>query len=597
MKNKEIINRISAYIICFLTFFRFFFDGITYSTLNLIFYISFLTLFIFLVFSKFNELKITYAEIFLFLFFVFSIISSSASEIKGTGTRYNAYIGSCLILFFLARNLIKNKVKETLIIIIFLSVFIITLYGIYQRFWGLEATRRYLLENKDFLKQHPEFLKYFSPTFFERAESSRIFSTFIYPNIYATFLITIMPLLFFYFLVNYKSFYGIFSIFLFFLSFLNLVLTESIGGLLIFLFISHIILLQIVLEKKIFKKILPFLLVFEILIIFLGYEFKILPHIHSLMDRMIYWKTSFKIIHLKPFLGIGPENFRYYFLKFKPPEGLEAVHAHNFLLETLVENGILGLVLLSLFIWNLFIRISADKKEKILNTGIIYLLLSFILHNMVDFGFYDPSLGFLFFLFAGLGIDENKNKIKSKRLTKFLLCLIIISTVFSIFKLIKFENSERIRKISKEKFTFDEKLFLLEYAEKMYDKNFEVYFEKGNLYINIWKLTKKEEYLDNAILSYKKSIYLNPFFIKGYRHLAYIYELIGDYKQAEKMYLKVLECYPNKKLYNLEISSFYKKIGNEEKYKTYYNKSKELKDITIEEKILSDEVEKWIKLH
>ncbi|MCM8833036.1 MAG: O-antigen ligase family protein, partial [Candidatus Omnitrophica bacterium] len=359
----------------------------------------------------------------------------------------------------------------------------------------------------------------------------------------------------------------------------------------------HIILLQIVLEKKIFKKILPFLLVFEILIIFLGYEFKILPHIHSLMDRMIYWKTSFKIIHLKPFLGIGPENFRYYFLKFKPPEGLEAVHAHNFLLETLVENGILGLVLLSLFIWNLFIRISADKKEKILNTGIIYLLLSFILHNMVDFGFYDPSLGFLFFLFAGLGIDENKNKIKSKRLTKFLLCLIIISTVFSIFKLIKFENSERIRKISKEKFTFDEKLFLLEYAEKMYDKNFEVYFEKGNLYINIWKLTKKEEYLDNAILSYKKSIYLNPYFIKGYRHLAYIYELIGDYKQAEKMYLKVLECYPNKKLYNLEISSFYKKIGNEEKYKTYYNKSKELKDITIEEKILSDEVEKWIKLH
>ncbi|MCM8784783.1 MAG: O-antigen ligase family protein [Candidatus Omnitrophica bacterium] len=597
MKKKEKIDRILAYIICLLTFFRFFFDGITYPGFNLILFISLFLLFTFIVFLKFNELKINYAEFFLFLFFIFSLISSSISEIKGTGVRYNAYIGSCLLLFFLVRNLIKNKEKEILINTILLCIFVITLYGIYQRFWGLEATRRYLLENKDFLNQYPEFLKYFSPTFLDRSKSNRIFSTFIYPNIYANFLISLMPVLFFIFLEKYRSFYGIFSILLFFLSFLNLLLTESVGGLLIFLFIFHIILLQIILDKKTFKNTLPIILVFEFLIIFLGYKFNLLPHIHSLMDRMIYWKSSAKIIRFKPFLGVGPENFRYYFLKFKPPEGLETLHAHNFLIETLIENGMFGLILLSLFIWNVFVKISIDKKEKILNISIFYLLLSFILHNMVDFGFYDPSLGFLFFLFAGLGIDKTKNNVDSKRLTKFLLCLIIIITGFSIFKLIKFENSERYRKRCNKVFNFEEKLYLLERAERFYNKNFEVYFEKGNLYINMWQLTGKEEDLKKSILSYKKSIYLNPYFTKGYRHLAYIYELTDNYKQAEEMYLKVLECYPNKKLYNLEISRFYKKIGNEEKYKIYYNKSKELKDITIEEKIFSDEVEKWIKLH
>ncbi|MFN4226549.1 MAG: O-antigen ligase family protein [Candidatus Ratteibacteria bacterium] len=597
MKKSAVINKILTYFICFLVLFRFFFDGITYPIFNLFFSITLFLLFIFLVVFKFNGLKITYTEALLFLFLIFSITSSLISEIKGTGIRYNAYISTCLLLFFLVRNLIKDKEKEVLIRTILLSTFILTLYGIYQRFWGLEATRKYILENKDFFNQYPEFLKYFSPTFFDRAESNRIFSTFIYPNIYATFLISIMPFLFFIFLEKNKNFYKFPSLFLFFLSFLNLILTESIGGLLIFIFIFHLILLQIIFDRKIFKKTLPFLLLIEILLIFFGFKFKILPHIHSLIDRIIYWKSSFNIIQLKPFLGVGPENFRYYFLKFKTPEGLEAAHAHNFLIETLVENGILGLVLLSLFIWNIFIRISTDKKEKLLNIGIIYLLLSFILHNLVDFGFYDPSVGVLFFIFAALGIDETKNDIRSKGLTKFLLCLIIIITGFSFLNLIRFENSERYRKKSERTSTIDEKLYLLECAERMYNKNFEIYFEKGKLYTNMWQLTGKDEFLQESISSYKKSVYLNPYLAKGYRHLAHIYEVVGNYQQAEKMFMKVLECYPNKKLYNLEISLFYKKIGNYEKFKVYYDKSKMLKDITIEEKILSEEIEKWIKSH
>jgi tetratricopeptide (TPR) repeat protein len=78
--------------------------------------------------------------------------------------------------------------------------------------------------------------------------------------------------------------------------------------------------------------------------------------------------------------------------------------------------------------------------------------------------------------------------------------------------------------------------------------------------------------------------------------LANLYEILGNYKMAENMYLKLIEIYPNKKLYNLEIARFYKKIGEEEKFKYYYEKSKKLKGVTTEEGIIIEEIEKWIEL-
>jgi O-antigen ligase len=593
MKKGEILNKVYTYILCFLIFFRFLFDGITYTQFNLFFTVSIFLLFIFFVLSRFQKIELTFSELFLLLFLFFSILTSFFSEIKGTGIRFNSYIASYLCLFFLIRSTVKEKRKKILIQVIIFAVFYITLYGIYQRFWGLEATRKTLLENPEILNQYPELIKYFSPTFFDRIESNRVFSTFVYPNTYASFLISIMPFLFFLFLNENKKYFKFFLVFLFILCFFNLILTESMGGLIIFLFIFHIILLELLLDEKKFKKLIPFILIFEFMFLYTGYHFKILPHIHSLMDRVNYWKGSIKIINKNFLFGVGPENFRYYFLKYKSSETLEAAHAHNLLIETLVENGFIGLFFLLLFLFILLTGVLKEKRDKNFNRGIFYLLLAFFLHNLVDFDFSDPSAAVLIFIFGG--IYEHKDKITNKTLTKLLLCLIIILYSFSILNLLKFENSERYRRYSQREIVLENKLYLLDLAEKWCSKNFEIYFEKGNLYRNMWQLTRKEEYLKQAIINYEQSIKLNPYLIKAYRQLANIYEITGDYKKAEKMYLSVLEKYPNKKLYNLEVARFYKKTGDNEKFKYYYLKSKELKEVTIEEKIMVEEVEKWIE--
>jgi tetratricopeptide (TPR) repeat protein len=221
-------------------------------------------------------------------------------------------------------------------------------------------------------------------------------------------------------------------------------------------------------------------------------------------------------------------------------------------------------------------------------------LISFLLHNLIDFDFYDPSVAVLFFIFGGL--NEKRIKGINIKLTKILLCFIIILCIFTSFKLTKFEISEKYRIESFKVKNIYERLYLLENAEKWEDKNFEVYVEKGDIFLEMWKLTGEYKNLDLAISNYNKAIFINPYLTKVYLKLANLYEILENYKMAENMYLKLIEIYPNKKLYNLEIARFYKKIGEEEKFKYYYEKSKKLKGVTTEEGIIIEEIEKWIEL-
>ncbi|MCM8818349.1 MAG: O-antigen ligase family protein [Candidatus Omnitrophica bacterium] len=595
MKKIGLFKRIILYLLCFLIFFRFIFDGMTYPIFNYIFTLSVFILFIFLVLFNSENIDFGLSEFYFFLFFLFSIFSSFFSKIKGTGVRYNAYIGSYLVLLITLKNIFSEENKKIFVNTILISIFFITIYGIYQRFWGLEETRRFLIENQQLLlNQYPNIAKYISPTFFDRMISNRIFSTFVYPNIYAGFLISIMPFLFFLFLKYYKKIWGIFCLSLFFLCLFNLILTESIGGILIFIFVFHIIFIHIIFGEKKLRKILPYLLSLELILFLLGYKLKILPHIHSFVDRVQYWKISMKIFPSSPFLGIGQENFKYYFLKFKTPNAMEAKHAHSLFFETLIENGLIGLILLFAFFILTILNILKSNKNKILNIGIFYSLLAFLLHNLVDFDFSDPSMAVIFFIFASF--VENKRRTFSVGLTKIFLWVIIIIVGFSSIKLIKFENSERYRKYSEIEKKLEIRFYYLDKAENWYNKNFEVFSDRADLYLSLWKLTRDKKYLDISILNYKKAIDLNPYLIKGYRKLAYIYEEIGNYEMAEKMYLKLLEIYPNKKLYNLDVARFYKKMGNDDKFEYYYQKSKQLFGINIEEGILIEEIEKWIKL-
>jgi len=417
-KEKNYFSKILVSFLCLFIFLRIWYDGLSYPSINLFLVLSLfsITIIVYLIQKKQSE-NFLPSHLLFFLFILFSIISSGISPIKGSGIFYNANILSFFCFLILVCKLKENDTKY-LIYTLFFACFVLGIYGIYQYYWGFEITRQFVLSHKELLEKLP-------PTFLDRLESNRIFSRFIYPNVYASFLLTILPIS--YFTTFEKNFYvKFFSWSVFFIAFYNLILTGSIGGLFVFIFVFHIIVLSLIFPEKIFKRILPFLFIIEILIIIVAYKIGIFPHIHSFIDRLQYWKSSIYIFKEKPLLGVGPENFRFLYLKYKLPYSMEAKHAHSLFFETLTENGVIGIILLFSFLFLVPYRVFKKGRENFYLYGIGFSFLSLFLHNLIDFDFVDPSSSFLFFLLAGISSILLKDKLKKVKLTLFPLYFIII---------------------------------------------------------------------------------------------------------------------------------------------------------------------------
>lgn len=585
-KKKDKFSEILEIILCIFVFFRIWYDGVSYLWINFILNIFlFLTTIAVFLIRRIKSENLPVPFILFFIFILFSYISSGISPVKGSGIIYNANLIYFFCLLLLVSKLTEKTVKY-LIYTLFFSCLILGIYGIYQYYWGFEITRQFVLSHKEILKNLP-------PTFLERLESNRIFSRFVYPNIYASFLLTVLPLS--YFSTFEKNFYvKFFSWAIFLIAFYNLILTSSMGGILIFIFVFHIIVLFLIFPEKKFIKIISFLIIGEILILILGYKTGIFPHIYSFIDRLRYWKSSLYIFKERPLLGTGPENFRFFYLKYKPPQSMEAKHAHSLFFETLSENGIIGILFLFSFLFLIPYNVFKKNKGNFYLYGIGFSFLALLLHNMIDFDFIDPSSSFLFFLLAGISVVLSRNNWKTIRLTLFPLYFIII-LIFTGTGLTRFSLCMKNMEITKQLRDTETALYFTGKAEKFYPY-YEVYFRKGDIFYQMGVENRDKNYLKKSEECLLKAVYLNPYYVKAYRKLAFLYENTDRLKESEKMYLKLIELYPNKKQFNLEIAIFYKKVKNEGKFEYYYNISKKLFPVSLEEKELCERYEKWIEL-
>ena len=145
----------------------------------------------------------------------------------------------------LAGTCITDEKDEKTITYVFLAALsCIVVYGIYQYFWGLEETRRFIMDRPDLAKNLP-------PTYLSRMESDRIFSTFVYPNTLAGFLLLLYPVVFF-FANSGKILQKITGLVILGLTVSCIGLTGSIGGLICLLLVSLLMLFYTVFPVKTF---------------------------------------------------------------------------------------------------------------------------------------------------------------------------------------------------------------------------------------------------------------------------------------------------------------------------------------------------------
>lgn len=120
-------------------------------------------------------------------------------------------------------------------------------------------------------------------------------------------------------------------------------------------------------------------------------------------DRWTWMSTAIKAFWAHPLFGVGPGAFGEAYPIFRTdPWGLNSLYAHNFVLEILVERGMLGGGALLGLIGMCFFRACRHP----VNGGLILGTAGFALFNLAHIGFSFPGLYWLFFLGIGLAIGE-----------------------------------------------------------------------------------------------------------------------------------------------------------------------------------------------
>ncbi len=125
-------------------------------------------------------------------------------------------------------------------------------------------------------------------------------------------------------------------------------------------------------------------------------------------NRINIWNTSMELIQKSPFFGHG--FLSYYLLSGSVEGAYPTTHAHNFALEPILSFGVVGTVLLLIFLWSYFKKV-IECKELLRDNKVTILILSvssaIIVHATTDMTMLWIQTGLLYALiFAGIGIDE-----------------------------------------------------------------------------------------------------------------------------------------------------------------------------------------------
>ncbi|HOM02485.1 MAG TPA: O-antigen ligase family protein [Acetivibrio sp.] len=129
----------------------------------------------------------------------------------------------------------------------------------------------------------------------------------------------------------------------------------------------------------------------------------------SNIERLAIWNASIQMIKDHPLVGVGIDNWRYYYLL---PQYMQSVniypHAHNFYLQTGSELGITGLVLyLLIFATNIYYSVYVFKRSmhnsrKCIALSSVMFVVFTAIYCMFNNPLFNSKPAMLFYIVAGL---------------------------------------------------------------------------------------------------------------------------------------------------------------------------------------------------
>ena len=266
------------------------------------------------------------------------------------------------------KSVTKNCFEKMCDLIVVLSV-LAAIYGLYQ------FNQISIANGRTFL----EFHIFNSPT-------RRITSTFMNANIYAMIIDFVCVICMYRFVKNENILYRIFYFIIALSNFFVLYLTGSRTALLPFVVIFPIFLYCIRWKKLFITSIVLELCVCGLVFL----KPNLIPRISDMStfaSRIKIWKTAFLCISMHPFFGWGPQTYK----QFYPlVHGHKAPHAHNIYIDSILSYGIVGtlILLVYIFVLNKEIFTSNTRKE---NPALFGMMMCFIAIVLI-YGLLDCTL-------------------------------------------------------------------------------------------------------------------------------------------------------------------------------------------------------------
>ncbi|MHB9034004.1 MAG: O-antigen ligase family protein [Anaerolineae bacterium] len=191
---------------------------------------------------------------------------------------------------------------------------------------------------------------------------------------------------------------------------LVIILTFSRGALLLGLPAAGLVLFIAMRGKRRWLVLAGIMLILLALLPVLGLE-----RFNSLLDpsrgttfiRLGLWRASILMVRDHPILGVGPDNFLYYYGDYIQP-GAEVErylsHPHNFILDFWLRLGIGGLLVLLAFAWGIvkemlrIKRLPPEPATRLLMVGCLAGVAAMFVHGLIDQSYFVIELAYWFMI-------------------------------------------------------------------------------------------------------------------------------------------------------------------------------------------------------
>ncbi|MCK9555912.1 O-antigen ligase family protein [bacterium] len=594
-------------------FARPFFSGIVFPRSNYIFLVLWFLLLIMIYARNIIEKEAFVMDVIaclLLAFFLVSLLSSRLSSVPWRGRNLLVNQITWIVIYISVFNYFKKRESYNFIIYVMAaSVILISLYGLYQYFYGLQETRDWV--------EKTGLAKHLSSSLLGRLSRNRVFSLFVYPNALAGFLVLTFPVVLSVFIKTIKERdyrkYGniiiaasagslllamyVFRPMLFFPALIGIIfspltvilalyLTFSKGGLLSFFIMSVFYLLFAFFRSRSRMRSLALAMITVIVVILVSSallfqkykgDFFSSPRA-SAKVRFDYWKAGIEMVKEKPLLGVGSGAFGVFYPKYKLPEAQETQMAHNDYVQFLAETGITGFFFyisaIIIIIFNMAkncMRMDLGKSDNYLMLGIFMGVAGLLIDSAWEFVLYIPGISSALFFLSAVFISRNNisrpalNLAKNRAVIALSLAVILAAFIFSYSYSKSIVDSADLLEQSSRAFQEKQEASALDFINRAIisdPENAQLREYRGSLY-------EYMGYYEKALADFRDASRLEP--TTGYYHFKIatavkdLYLSSGRKLPADEIELELrraISCYPTKAFYYLQLGLFYDKIKN-----------------------------------